>query len=94
MQEMLADVCINSRERIVDKNNVRVAVRGTGDADALFLAAREGDPFLADLCAVLSVRFKHFRIRLAVLLTTLTQPHQRIAQDPPARHRLGSPQTV
>ena len=85
---------INSREGIVEKNNVRVAVCGTGDADALFLAAREGDALLADLCAVLLVRFGEHRSRLAVILTTLTRSHQRTAQDPPARHRHGSLQTV
>ena len=52
VQDMAADLRIDSREGVVQEHNIAFSVCCASDADALLLSAREVDAALPDLCAV------------------------------------------
>ena len=39
LEDFLADVCIESRDRVIHKDNVAVAIDGSGQAESGFLAS-------------------------------------------------------
>ncbi len=49
VEERLADMRIDGRERVVEADNVSVVVEGTGNVDSLLLATTEVDTLLANL---------------------------------------------
>ena len=51
-EDVLPDMDIYGRERVVHDVQVSVSVRSTRHADALLLAAAQVDTFLSDLCLV------------------------------------------
>lgn len=50
MKEVMANMCVNRGERVVEENDLaRFVVCGPGETDTLPLTAGEGNAFFADL---------------------------------------------
>ena len=67
-EDVLPDVHVHSRERVVHDVQVSASVRSARHADALLLAAAQVDTFLPNLCAIPCWQNLHAGYVLSALL--------------------------
>lgn len=75
VEDVMPDIGVNSRERVVQENNVALGVRSASDAESLSLSPRQSDPLFPNQGATISARSRR-QVTLADLLDAILPPLQ------------------